>query len=230
MAGIRSVAVTSLPLLSLRTGCWAVSNQVVDLLLPYLRCLCWTRAALIALALASPAIPASADEPEFDAATGYRIARFRSPVPANVPGGAVISAADVADLVKNRSAILIDVLPSDGAGLDAATGQWRLSKPRQDIPGSVWLPDVGKGDLSPVIDEYFRDNLARLTKGNLTAPVIIYCQADCWMSWNAVKRASSYGYTALYWFSEGSDGWRDWDGTFVDAKPVPVTKTAAPVK
>ena len=187
-----------------------------------------TRATMIAVALASTAISASADEPEFDAATGYRIARFRSPVPAHVPGGTAISAAEVADLVKNRSAILIDVLPSDGAGLDPATGQWRLTKPRQDIPGSIWLPDVGKGELSPVMESYFRDNLARLTKDNLAAPVIVYCQADCWMSWNAVKRAASFGYTALYWFSEGSDGWRDWDGTFVDAKPVPMTPNAKP--
>ena len=185
---------------------------------------------LIALALASLPITAWADEPEFNVVTGYRIARFRSPVPATVPGGTAVSAAEVADLVKDRSAILIDVLPSDGAGLDLATGQWRLAKPRQDIPGSVWLPDVGKGDLSPVMDGYFRDNLTRLTNGNFAVPIIIYCQADCWMSWNAVRRASSYGYTALYWFSEGSDGWRDWDGTFDDAKPVPVTQPAARVK
>ncbi len=170
---------------------------------------------------------AAADEAEFDTTTGFRIARYRSPVPDTVPGGRVISAADVADLVKNQNALLIDVMPSDGAGLDAVTGVWNMSKPRPDIPGSIWLPDVGKGQLSPAMDGYFRDTLAKLTGGNISRPVIVYCQADCWMSWNAVRRASGYGYTALYWFPEGSDGWRDWDGSFTEAQPVPLAPAAA---
>ena len=185
----------------------------------------WLKASMVAVT-AVMTISGSAncaEEPEFDAKTGFRIARYRSPVPGNVPGGRVISAADVADLVKSQHAILLDVMPSDGAGLDAATGEWHMTKPRLDIPGSTWLPDVGRGQLTPPIEAYFRDNLTKLTDGNTARPVIVYCQADCWMSWNAVKRASSYGYTEVYWFPEGSDGWRDWDGSFVDAKPVPVT-------
>jgi PQQ-dependent catabolism-associated CXXCW motif protein len=169
---------------------------------------------------------AFADEPDFDSATGYRIARYRSPVPDKVAGGTVISAADIASLLKNQKAVLIDVMPSDGAGPDPATGEWRMTKPRQNIPGSIWLPDVGKGELSPVLNAYFRDNLAKLTAGNTGQPVIVYCQADCWMSWNAVQRAATYGYTSLYWYPEGSDGWRDWDGRFADAKPVPLVPTA----
>jgi PQQ-dependent catabolism-associated CXXCW motif protein len=163
-----------------------------------------------------------ADEADFDATTGFRIARYRTPVPDKVPGGRVITAAEVADLVQSQQAILLDVMPSDGAGLDAVTGEWHMAKQRLDIPGSIWLPDVGRGNLTPSLDAYFRDNLAKLTSGNVSRPVIVYCQADCWMSWNAVKRASGYGYTALYWYPEGSDGWRDWDGSFADAKPVPV--------
>jgi PQQ-dependent catabolism-associated CXXCW motif protein len=168
------------------------------------------------------AVPAQAAELEFDAVTGYRIARYRSPVPETVPGGTRISAAEIKDLVQKHDAVLIDVMPSDGAGLDTVTGQWRMTKPRQDIPGSVWLPDVGKGELTAAMDSYFRSTIAKLTGGNRARAVILYCQADCWMSWNAVKRAASYGYTALYWFPEGSDGWRDWDGNFVEAVPVAV--------
>jgi PQQ-dependent catabolism-associated CXXCW motif protein len=182
--------------------------------------------ATAALIMVSGSI-AFAEDPEFDATTGFRIARYRSPVPDKVPGGRVITAAEVADLVKVQQAILLDVMPSDGAGLDSATGDWHMAKPRQDIPGSVWLPDVGRGQLSPALDAYFRDNLSKLTAGNVSRPIIVYCQADCWMSWNAVKRASGYGYTSLYWFPEGSDGWRDWDGSFVDAKPVSVAPVGA---
>lgn len=180
-------------------------------------------------------VPAQAAEPEFDAVTGYRILRYRTPVPETVPGGTRITAAEINDLVKKQDAVLIDVMPSDGAGLDTGTGQWRMTKPRQDIPGSVWLPDAGKGELSPAMDQYFRDNLAKLTGGNPARAVILYCQSDCWMSWNAVKRAASFGYTSLYWFPEGSDGWRDWDGSFAEAVPVPVlpgvtSATRAPVR
>ena len=201
--------------------------MVIDLTFTHRGLLNRSRAILVMLVLAVSATASLCDEPEFNPVTGFRIARFRSPVPASVPGGTAIAAADVAGLVKNHSGVLIDVLPSDGAGLDPATGKWRLIKPHQDIPGSIWLPDVGKGELSPVMESYFRDNLARLTNGDLARPVIIYCQADCWMSWNAVKRAAGYGYTALYWFPEGSDGWRDWEGTFVAAKPVPATPAAS---
>ena len=45
------------------------------------------------------------------------------------------------------------------------------------------------------------------TRGNKSHPVIFYCRSDCWMSWNAAKRALSFGYTKVYWFAEGIDGW-----------------------
>jgi PQQ-dependent catabolism-associated CXXCW motif protein len=162
-----------------------------------------------------------AAEPEFDAFTGYRIARYRSPVPQNAPGGKTVTAADIPNLIAEHRAILIDVMPSDGPGPDPATGAWRVTTARQNIPGSVWLADAGKGVLTTELERYFKSNLERLTGGDLTRAVVIYCQADCWMSWNAVKRAATYGYRNLYWLSEGTDGWRDWDGAFAPATPMP---------
>ena len=52
---------------------------------------------------------------------------------------------------------------------------------------------------------YFRQGLARATGGNNAALLVIYCQADCWMSWNAAKRALSYGYSNVAWYPEGTD-------------------------
>ena len=153
-----------------------------------------------------------ADEPSpFDAATGYRISRYRAPVPDTVPGGTRISLETLDTLVAKEHAVLLDVLASEGGGPDPASGEWRLSKEHRNIPGSTWLSDVGKGELTPEIDTYYRENLARLAGGNTAAPIIIYCQADCWQSWNAVKRAASYGYTRLYWYPEGIDGWSEWE-------------------
>ena len=137
------------------------------------------------------------------------------------PGGKRVFIEEADALIKSGAA-LIDVLPSDGAGLDRTTGAWHMAKPHQNIPGSTWLPDVGRGQVDPLIDAYFQKNLARLSKGDSSRTFLIYCQSDCWMGWNAVKRASSYGYTSLYWYADGVDGWRDWDRPFAAAEPVPV--------
>jgi PQQ-dependent catabolism-associated CXXCW motif protein len=30
---------------------------------------------------------------------------------------------------------------------------------------------------------------------------------DCWMSWNAARRAVALGYSAVNWYPLGADGW-----------------------
>lgn len=175
---------------------------------------------MVACVSAWPAL--AQDGRHFDAVTGFRIDRYRAPTPQTAPGAVTIDVEDVNRLVRDENAVLIDAMPAEGAGPDPKTGAWRLSRKREHIPGSVWLPDVGKGELSAAMDDYFRTNLARLTEGDRSRAVIIYCLADCWMGWNAAKRAASYGYTRLYWLPEGTDGWRDWEGTLVPAVPVPL--------
>jgi rhodanese-related sulfurtransferase len=41
------------------------------------------------------------------------------------------------------------------------------------------------------------------------------------MSWNAAKRALTYGYSNVVWYSEGTDGWEWEDLPLVDAEPEP---------
>ena len=51
--------------------------------------------------------------------------------------------------------------------------------------------------------------LAKLTGGDKNRPVVFYCDANCWMSWNAAKRALvELGYTSVYWYPEGVQGWQ----------------------
>jgi PQQ-dependent catabolism-associated CXXCW motif protein len=176
---------------------------------------------LALVTLAAPAV-ASAAEPAFDPVTGYRIAHYRAPTPATVPGGTTVTLEELEKLRDQKNAILLDVTPSEGAGADPVTGIWSIAKPRLNMAVSIWLPDVGKGTLTPVLDGYFRDTLKALTGGDTARAIVIYCMADCWMSWNAVRRAASYGYTALYWYPDGTDGMRDWDVPLVAATPVPV--------
>jgi PQQ-dependent catabolism-associated CXXCW motif protein len=177
---------------------------------------------VLALAAIWPALPLLAGEggpADFDQTTGYRMARYRSPVPATVPGGKRIDIDDVDRLV-GRGAILLDVMPSDGAGLNADTGHW-ATKIHENIPGSTWLPDVGRGRIDGRLQSYLEGNLARITAGDKTRDIVVYCQSDCWMGWNAVQRIAALGYTSLYWYPNGIDGWRDWERGFAAAVPVP---------
>jgi PQQ-dependent catabolism-associated CXXCW motif protein len=54
--------------------------------------------------------------------------------------------------------------------------------------------------------------------------VVFYCLADCWMSWNAAKRAAAWGYTRVYWYRDGTDGWAAAKLPLVEAQPVPETR------
>ena len=159
--------------------------------------------ALLLLAGAgAQAQTAAVPEPE-----GYRLGDYRAPTPATVAGGHAISTGEAERLWRDRGAVFIDVLPAprrpEGLRPDAL---WK-PLPRRDIPGSLWLPDVGRGGLSDALETYLRDSLARATSGDKTRPLVFYCLADCWMSWNAAKRAAGYGYTQVFWYRDGSDGW-----------------------
>lgn len=140
---------------------------------------------------------------------GYRMDDYKSPTPATVTGGAAVTTKQAKDLWDQNVAVWVDVLPAPIRPPGLAPEQMWAPKPRKDVPGSVWLPDVGRGALNDELDGYFRKNLAGLTHGNLDEPIVIYCLADCWMSWNAVKRAASYGYRKLYWYRDGTDGWSE---------------------
>lgn len=184
----------------------------------------WATIGRCGLILAIPCIlaaPASAAEAPAEPA-GYRMSHFRAPVPRSLRGATVISNTEARALWEADEAIFIDVLPRPPkpAGLPEGT-IWRVP-PRHNIPASVWLPNVGFGALNAETETYYRDNLVRLTDGNNAAPVVIYCLANCWMSWNAAKRALSYGYTQVYWYPEGSDGWQTEAGSLEQATPIPM--------
>lgn len=171
---------------------------------------------------------AAASDDAFDPVTGYRIAHYRAAVPETVPGGARVDLDGVDRLIAS-GAVLLDVMPSEGAGADVATGAWKLSRPHQSIPGATWLPDVGRGVIDSRFQNYLTANLARLTTGNAAKPIIVFCQSDCWMAWNAVQRIAALGYTALHWYPEGTDGWVEWgDRKLAPVLPVPLAPATVP--
>jgi len=132
-----------------------------------------------------------------------------------------VATVEDVDRLLGQGAALIDVMPAR-AGYDPVTGEWRLVDRRQNISGSVWLPEVGRGRLEPRIRAFFEDALKRLTMERADRPLVFYCMADCWMSWNAVKRAAALGYRNLHWFPEGSDGWLGAGRPLVDGDPWPL--------
>jgi PQQ-dependent catabolism-associated CXXCW motif protein len=151
----------------------------------------------------------------------YRMDNYRAPVPATLAGARVLTTEEAEAVWRANSAIFIDVLPRppQPKNLPEVT-VWR-DKPRFNIPGSVWLPDTGYGKLAPSTEDYLQRGLARASRGDRSALLVVYCQADCWMSWNAAKRAKSYGYFNVAWYPEGTDGWAVADLPLAEAQPEP---------
>src|SRR6202047_1636662 len=166
----------------------------------------WKLASLITatLALTWPAhAQENAPEPE-----AYRTDNYRAPVPTTLAGASVLSTAEAEAIWRAKAAVFIDVLPRPPKpqGLPAGT-IWR-DKPRRNIPGSIWLPDTGYGALAAATEDYLRNGLAQASGDEQTKLLVFYCQRDCWMSWNAAKRALALGYRNVAWFPDGSDGWQ----------------------
>lgn len=163
------------------------------------------RALLPALLLL--ASPARSEEPQFNS-EGYRIAHYRAPTRRPPEGVTRIAPAAAATLRPDRDALFIDVLPAEG-GHREADGRWRLAKGRESIAGAHWFPESGRGELDRAVAAGLARGIARLTKGRRGMPLIVFCFADCWMSWNAAKRLRAMGYVHVWWLAEGTDGWRD---------------------
>lgn len=155
--------------------------------------------------------------------TPYRGLPYHSPTTQYPPAGVQrISANELQRMLNSNSTpLLIDVYGAifreESLDFD---GAWLVSTPRKNIPGSVWLPNVGKQVLKPVVEQYYRGQLKELTNDNPARRLVIYCIEDCWMAWNAAKRAREWGYTDVMWFREGVDGWTDNDWVLESAEPV----------
>jgi PQQ-dependent catabolism-associated CXXCW motif protein len=151
---------------------------------------------------------------------GYRTEDYRSPVPETLAGARVLKTAEAEAIWRAKTGVFIDVLPRPPkpANLPAGT-VWR-DRPRFNIPGSIWLPDTGYGELAAPTESYLRQGLLRASDGNRAALIVVYCQADCWMSWNAAKRTLSYGYSNVAWYPDGTDGWEHANLPTEEARPA----------
>ncbi len=149
-----------------------------------------------------------------DLPPGYRGWPYKAPTPQSVPGATTLFfAEDVQALIETTDILLVNVSPITLGPADADGNRpWipRRDKSSEQLPGSIWLPNVGYESLDPEMDAYFRKNLAFHSGGDKSRLLLFYCTADCWMSWNSVKRArEEYGYRNIYWYPYGTDGWKE---------------------
>lgn len=166
-------------------------------------------ARLAAAALAGVlliAVAARADELVAEP-DSYRTENYRAPVPTTLAGARVLSTRDTEAIWREKSAAFIDVLPRPPKPKNLPPGTVWREQPRLDIPGSMWLPDTGYGVLAAATEDYLKRGLARASDGDLSRLLVFYCLEDCWMSWNAARRALTYGYRNVAWYADGIDGW-----------------------
>jgi PQQ-dependent catabolism-associated CXXCW motif protein len=164
------------------------------------------KAALLALLLSAcveTGDPASVPEP-----AGFWTGPMGGAVPATITGGTVINSAELAALIAAEQPVLVDVSPLPRKPDNIAAEAWN-PPPHRTIPGSVWLPGVGNGEVAPAIDDWYRARLKALSGGDQAKPIVVFCHPDCWGSWNAAKRAILYGYSSVHWYEEGIEGWQD---------------------
>lgn len=167
---------------------------------------------------------------DVDQRTGYRMERYRAPVPADIPDGKTLNSTSLKTLLDEKgNTVLIDVFPPRGLGPDPIDGHWVTNDKRDSLPGAVWLPEVGRGHLEADALDYFKRNLARLSNRDKSTPLVFFCTSDCWQSWNAARRAMTFGYTAVHWYPTGTDGWLEEGQSLWAVQPVNFLDDTTPV-
>jgi PQQ-dependent catabolism-associated CXXCW motif protein len=153
--------------------------------------------------------------------SGYRSHDYRAPTPATLAGARVVTTTEAEALWRDGTAIFIDVMPRPPRPSNLPPGTVWRDRPRSNIPGSLWLPDTGYGELAAQTEDYLRTNVERVTGGDRSRLLVVYCLRDCWMSWNAAKRLVAMGYAGVAWYPDGTDGWTDALLPVADAQPAP---------
>lgn len=142
-------------------------------------------------------------------AAGYRQTRYRAPVDRDPAPAATLALAQALALHPGRNAQFLDVLPAEGARRDPATGAWLGAPAHQTVPGARWFPEVGRGTPDPVLWAGFLAAVRAEQVRHPRWPVVVFCRADCWMSWNAARALALAGVEGVAWQPEGIDGWHD---------------------
>lgn len=171
--------------------------------------------ALLLAMVPGIALPGWAGVPEPE---GYRGEPYRAEVPATLKGAEVIGDAAARALWVSGAVAFVDALPR-APKPDLPAGTIWHEPPHETIPGAVWLPNTGYEALAEESSQYLRDGLETVTGGDMAAPVVVFCKRECWMSWNVGKRAMELGYSRVFWYPDGVDGWAEQGWTLEAVEP-----------
>jgi len=170
---------------------------------------------LTAVAMLLAGFVQAEEAPKFSV-DGYRSALYRSPTPPTAEHAITVDTPALqALLAKQPKPLLIDVY-----GKTFLHGRFAEGEPHAHLPDSLWLANTGLAELTPSWQAYFADNLSRITEGDFSRALVFYCRSDCWLSWNAIKRAHALGYRRLYWYRDGVDAWEQAGLPLVPAEPA----------
>jgi PQQ-dependent catabolism-associated CXXCW motif protein len=173
-------------------------------------------AAIIAKARAQSAAPVeTSDSTEVARAeplpaepAGYWTGPINGAVPATLRGATVLKTDELTALLKIEKVVLIDASNAPHRPEKLAPNAPWMPTPHPIIPDSLWIAGSGMGEITPAVDAVYRAHLAKATGDDFDMPIVVYCHERCWLSYNAAKRALSYGYRKVYWYPDGIEGWR----------------------
>ncbi|HZJ92590.1 MAG TPA: rhodanese-like domain-containing protein [Thiopseudomonas sp.] len=175
-------------------------------------------AALIVISLPLTATHSYAQQNTLFNAEGYRSSVYRSPTPTFHEQAQTIEPNELVDMQEQYpNLLLIDVYRNPWL-----RGHFTLTEEHKNLPNSLWLANCGDGSLSQQWLAYCQNHLEQATAGNTSQPIVFYCRSDCWLGWNAIKRAHAFGYSNLYWLRDGIDGWEQADLPLEHAQPAPL--------
>jgi PQQ-dependent catabolism-associated CXXCW motif protein len=126
------------------------------------------------------------------------------PTPTNIPGGRIVTTAQMRHLLE---------VTRDGGLVYLLVDAWNdLTHPT--LPGAVRLPFAGSprdfddGDFDDVVQGMLWDLLGRLTDLRADYPIVFFCAgARCWESYNAAFRAIRLGFENVFWYRGGTASW-----------------------
>ena len=158
-----------------------------------------------------------AEQPPLFTDDGYRNTLYRSPPPLSHEHAQTLTPQELKALQeKIPNVLLVDVYRNPWL-----RGQFTLPEKHTNLPNSLWLANCGDGVLSEQWLAYCKQHLEQATANDKTHPIVFYCRSDCWLGWNAVKRANAFGYNNLYWLRDGTDGWEQAHLPLEQAQPAP---------
>ncbi|HEY5226605.1 MAG TPA: rhodanese-like domain-containing protein [Methylovirgula sp.] len=170
------------------------------------------------------AAPAPVPEP-----SGLWQGAMHGDTPDTLKGATVLTSGAFAKLNKSKHPLLLDVAetpkkpPAMGEGMP-----WLPT--HRTIPDAIWLVGAGDGTSDPAFAAALKLRVADLTQKDLTHPIVVFCHPHCWGSWNTAKRLIEIGYTHVYWYPEGVEGWQNDGHDTIVAKPDATWKAISEAK